>query len=198
MLLVFIAVLGWSAFRPHDYLTWSLEVAPALIGLVVVMITYGSFRLTNLLYFFLLLHAIVLMVGGHYTYSEVPAFDWLRDNFGLARNHYDRVGHFMQGFVPALVAREILIRKSVLRPGAWLYFLVVCVCLAISAFYEFIEWWVAAVSGTQAEAFLATQGDVWDTQWDMFLAFLGANAALITLSRYHDRKIRAMNTRLLS
>ena len=154
-----------------------------MIGLVILAFTYNSFRLTNLLYVLILLHAIVLMIGGHYTYAEVPAFNWLRDTFHLDRNYYDRVGHFMQGFVPALIAREILIRKSVLKTGPWMYFLVVCVCMAISAFYEFIEWWVALATGTAAEAFLGTQGDPWDTQWDMFMAFIGANAALVSLSR---------------
>jgi len=197
MLFIFFAVLGWSAIRPHDYLTWFLEVSPAIIGLAVLAATYWRFRLTNMLYFFILLHAIVLVVGGHYTYAEVPAFSWLRDYFGLDRNYYDRVGHFMQGFVPALIAREILIRKSVLKTGPWMHFLVVCVCLALSAFYEFIEWWVALAAGASSEAFLGTQGDPWDTQWDMFLAFVGANIALIIFSQYHDRKLRAFRSRLL-
>ena len=191
LLAIFFVVLAWSGVGPHDYYTWFLELAPALIGLAILAFTYNSFRLTNLLYVLILVHAVVLMIGGHYTYAEVPAFNWLRDTFHLARNHYDRVGHFLQGFVPALIAREILIRKSVLKTGPWMYFLVVCVCLAISAFYEFIEWWVAVLTGTAAEAFLATQGDVWDTQWDMFLAFIGANAALVSLSRFHDKKLKS-------
>jgi putative membrane protein len=190
LLAIFFLILAWSAVRPHDYFTWFLEVAPALIGLAIVALTYNSFRLTNLLYALILAHAIVLMVGGHYTYAEVPVFNWLRDTFHLARNHYDRVGHFMQGFVPAMIARELLVRKSVVKRGPWLYFLVVCVCLAISAFYEFIEWWVAVWTGSAADAFLGTQGDPWDTQWDMFMAFVGANAALLALSRLHDRKLR--------
>lgn len=190
LLAIFFLVLVWSAVRPHDYFTWFLEVAPALIGLAIIALTYNSFRLTNLLYALILAHAIVLMIGGHYTYAEVPAFNWLRDAFHLARNHYDRVGHFMQGFVPALIARELLIRKSVVKPGPWLYFLVVCVCLSISVTYEFIEWWVALGTGSAADAFLGTQGDPWDTQWDMFMAFVGANTALIALSRFHDKKLQ--------
>ncbi len=189
LLAIFFLVFAWSGVRPHDYFTWLLEVAPALLGLAVLAFTYNSLRLTNLLYVLILAHAIVLMIGGHYTYAEVPLFNWLRDNFHLDRNYYDRVGHFMQGFVPALIAREVLIRKSVLKTGPWMYFLVVCVCLAISVFYEFIEWWVAVGTGTAAEAFLGTQGDPWDTQWDMFMAFIGANAALLALSRLHDTKL---------
>ncbi len=189
LLVIFLLVLAWSGVRPHDYFTWFLEVAPALIGLAVLAFTYSSFRLTNLLYVLILAHAIVLMIGGHYTYAEVPAFNWLRDSYHLDRNYYDRVGHFMQGFVPALIAREILIRKSVLKTGPWMYFLVVCICMSISVFYEFIEWWVAVATGTAAEAFLGTQGDPWDTQWDMFMAFIGANAALLALSRPHDKKL---------
>jgi putative membrane protein len=192
LLVIFSLVLTWSGIKPHDYFTWFLEVAPALIGLAILAFTYNRFRLTNLLYALILLHAIVLMIGGHSTYAEVPAFNWLRDTFHLDRNYYDRVGHFMQGFVPALIAREILIRKSVLKTGPWMHFLVVCVCLALSAFYEFIEWWVAVLSGTAAEAFLGTQGDPWDTQWDMFIAFVGANAALLTLSRVHDKNLGAI------
>lgn len=191
LLFVFFLVLAWSGVGSHDYFTWSLEVAPALIGLAVLAYMYNSFRLTNLLYVLILAHAVVLMIGGHYTYAEVPAFNWLRDSFHLDRNYYDRVGHFMQGFVPALVAREILIRKSVLKPGPWMYFLVVCICMSISEFYEFIEWWVAVGTGTAADAFLGTQGDPWDTQWDMFMAFVGANAALLALSRLHDKKLRS-------
>lgn len=190
LLAIFFLVLAWSGYQPHDYVIWFLEVSPALIGLAILAFTYNSFRLTDMLYVLILVHSIVLMIGGHTTYAEVPAFNWLKDAYGLDRNYYDRVGHFVQGFVPALIAREILIRKSVLKPGPWLYFIVVCVCLAISAFYEFIEWWVAVGTGSAAEAFLATQGDVWDTQWDMFLAFVGANAALLTLSRLHDRQLR--------
>lgn len=188
-LLVFSAVLVWSAIRPADYFTWFLEVAPAIIGLLVLLATRRSFPLTRLVYVLILVHCIILMVGGHYTYAEVPLFDWIRDAFGLARNNYDKVGHFAQGFVPAMIAREILIRKQVVRGRAWLAFLVVCFCLAFSAFYELIEWFVAVLSGGSAEAFLGTQGYVWDTQSDMAVALAGAVVALLLLGRVHDRQL---------
>ena len=179
-------VFVWSAVRPHDYFTWLLEVAPAILAFVVLAATYQRFRFTQLVYSLCALHAIILMVGGHYTYAEVPLFNWIRDTFGLARNHYDRVGHFAQGFVPAMVTREILLRTSPLGPGRWLTTLVIAVCLAISALYELIEWGVAEATGTAAEAFLGTQGDVWDTQKDMALCLVGALAALLSLTRIHD------------
>ena len=183
------AVFVWSAVRPHDYFTWLLEVAPAILAFVVLAATYQRFRFTQLVYSLCALHAIILMVGGHYTYAEVPLFNWIRDTFGLARNHYDRVGHFAQGFVPAMVTREILLRTSPLGPGKWLTTLVIAVCLAISALYELIEWGVAEATGTAAEAFLGTQGDVWDTQKDMALCLVGALAALLSLTRIHDRAL---------
>lgn len=182
-------VLLWSGTQPKDRLTWFMEVAPALIALPVLAVTYQRFRLTDLLYTLIALHAVVLMVGGHYTYAEVPLGDWAREAFGFERNHYDRVGHFLQGFVPALVAREVLLRLHVLKPGAWAFFLVTCIALAISAFYELIEWWAALVSAEAAEAFLGTQGDHWDTQWDMFLALAGAVIAQLALGRWQDRQI---------
>lgn len=183
------AVLLWSGIAPKDRFTWFLEVAPVLIALPILLFSRVRFPLTALAYLAIALHAVILMVGGHYTYAEMPLFNWLRDSFDLARNHYDRVGHVAQGFFPAIVAREILIRRSPLRPGAWLFFLVTCFCLAFSAFYEMIEWWVAISSGDDAVAFLATQGDVWDTQWDMFLALLGAISAQLLLSKPHDRQL---------
>jgi putative membrane protein len=189
-LLVFFSVFIWSAINPHDYVTWFLEVLPAVIGFILVLCTYKQFRLTDMLYWLILLHAIILMIGGHYTYAEVPLFNLIRDKFELSRNHYDKVGHFAQGFIPAIIAREILIRTSPLKQGKWLFFIVVCVCLAISAVYELIEWWVAVVSGTAADAFLGTQGYVWDTQSDMALALLGALTALILLGKYHDRQLQ--------
>ena len=194
LLLVGVAavVFVWSAVRPHDYFTWLLEVAPAILAFVVLAATYHRFRFTQLVYALCALHAIILMVGGHYTYAEVPLFNWIRDTFGLARNHYDRVGHFAQGFVPAMVTREILLRTSPLRPGKWLTTLVIAVCLAISAVYELIEWGVAEATGTAAEAFLGTQGDVWDTQKDMALCLIGALVALLTLTRTHDRALAAL------
>jgi len=191
-LLVFFSVFIWSAITPHDYFIWFLEVLPAVIGFILVFFTYRQFRLTDMLYWLILLHAIILMIGGHYTYAEVPLFNLIRDKFELSRNHYDKVGHFAQGFIPAIIAREILIRTSPLKPGKWLFFIVVCVCLAISAVYELIEWWVAVVSGTAADAFLGTQGYVWDTQSDMALALLGALTALILLGKYHDRQLQGL------
>lgn len=184
-----LAVLAWSGWEPKDTFTWFLEVAPVLIGLPLLVLTHSRFPLTPLAYALLAIHAAILMVGGHYTYAEMPLFDWLRDALDLSRNHYDRVGHVAQGFIPAIVAREILLRRSPLQAGKWLFFLVSCVCLAISACYEFIEWWVALASGDEAVAFLATQGDVWDTQWDMFLALLGALASQVMLGRWHDRQL---------
>jgi putative membrane protein len=180
-------VFAWSAIQPRDRVTWLLEVLPAIIGLALLALTHARFRFSLLAYGLMWAHAIILLVGGHYTYAEVPLFSWLRDGFDLARNHYDRLGHFAQGFAPAIVAREILVRRSPLRPGKWLFFLVTCVCLAISAFYELIEWWVAVASGDAATAFLGTQGDAWDTQWDMFIALCGALSAQLLLGRYHDR-----------
>jgi putative membrane protein len=185
-----VVVLIWSGFAPRDRFTWFLEVAPVLIILPLLVVTRGRFPLTALAYILIAVHAVILMVGGHYTYAEMPLFNWLRDTLGLARNHYDRVGHLAQGFIPAIVGREILLRRSPLRPGTWLFFLVTCFCLAFSAFYEMIEWWVAVGTGDNAVAFLATQGDVWDTQWDMFLALLGAIAAQLLLSPLHDRQLR--------
>lgn len=186
---IFLAVLIWSGINPKDYLTWSLEVLPAVLGAVLLASTYRSFRLTYLLYVLILLHCIVLIVGGHYTYAEVPLFDGL---FGAQRNNYDKLGHFFQGFVPALIAREILIRKRVVNGKWWLNLFVVSIALAFSAFYELIEWWVALLSGEGAEAFLGTQGYIWDTQSDMALALIGAISALVLLSRYHDRQIESI------
>ena len=196
LLALFSAVFAWSAVKPHDYFTWFLEVFPALIALPILFFSYKKFPLTHLLYSLIFFHAIILMVGGHYTYAEVPLFNWLRDTFHLDRNYYDRVGHVAQGFVPAIIAREILLRKNVVtnveNHGAWLFFLVTCVCLAISAFYEFLEWWVAVASGSDAVAFLATQGDIWDTQWDMFLALIGAVTAQLLLSKVHDQQMQRL------
>jgi putative membrane protein len=189
LLVVGVAALLVSGIAPHDRLTWLLEVAPILIAVPVLVATARRFPLTPLAYRLIFVHALILMLGGHYTYAEVPLGDWVADALGLARNPYDRLGHLAQGFVPAIVIREILIRRSPLRPGKWLTFLVVCVCLAISAAYELVEWWSALLGGENADAFLGTQGDQWDTQWDMFTALVGAIAALALLSRYHDRQI---------
>jgi putative membrane protein len=191
---IFIIVLIWSGIDPKDYFTWFLEVVPALIGFIIVAVTNKKFRLTNLTYALILIHCIILMIGGHYTYAEVPLFDWIRDYFELERNNYDKVGHLAQGFIPAIIAREIFIRKSIINSTAWLNFIVVCFCLAFSAFYELIEWWVAISTGESAEAFLGTQGYVWDTQSDMGLALLGAIIALIFLSKLHDGQLNRIKT----
>jgi putative membrane protein len=193
LLLVLAAVFVWSAIAPHDRFTWYLESAPVMIAVPVLAATYRRFALSELAYVMIALHAVVLLVGAHYTYAEVPLFDDLRAALDLQRNHYDRAGHVAQGFFPAIVAREILIRLSPLQRGRWLFFLVTCVCLAISALYEMIEWWVAVASGSDAVAFLATQGDVWDTQWDMFLALSGALASQWLLSSTHDRSMAKLS-----
>ena len=185
-----LVVLAWSGVRPHDRFTWIMEVFPVLLGLPAVLLTHRRFPLTSLLWVLLAIHACILMLGGKYTYAEVPIGNWVRDTFGLARNHYDRLGHFAQGFVPAILAREILWRRSPLRGSRWLPFVVASICLAFSACYEFLEWWTALISGEGATAFLGTQGDPWDTQWDMFLALVGATTALLTLSAVHERQLR--------
>lgn len=192
IVLVCLVVSRIGAIEPG---TWLLEVAPILIAVPILFATRRTFPLTPLVYRLLFVHALILVLGGHYTYAKVPLGFWMQDALHLARNHYDRVGHFAQGFVPAIVAREILLRGSPLRPGKWLFFLVVCVCLAISASYELIEWLAAILGGSSAESFLGTQGDVWDTQWDMFMALLGALSALLLLSRVHDRQIERLGER---
>jgi putative membrane protein len=191
-LVTYFLVLLWSGINPKDYFTWLLEVFPALIGFTILAATYNKFRLTPLTYILILIHSIILMVGGHYTYAEVPLFNWLRDSFGMARNNYDKIGHLAQGFIPAIIAREILLRKNIVTQKGWLSFIVICICLAISALYELIEWWAALLSGEAAEAFLGTQGYIWDTQSDMAIALLGAILALALLSRVHDKQINDM------
>jgi putative membrane protein len=192
---VFAVVLAWSAVGPHDYLTWWLESTPALVCALVLLLTRRRFPLTPLAYLLLLAHCAILFVGGHYTYAEVPAFDRIRDLLGSERNDYDKLGHFAQGFVPALVAREILVRNRVISGRAWLAFLVTCFALALSALYELIEWGAAVALGSGADDFLGTQGYVWDTQSDMGCALLGALCALSLLSRIHDRQISALAAR---
>ncbi len=191
LLLVGIAAgaLLLSSMHPYDRATWLLEVLPVLIAAPILVATYTRFPLTPLLYRLLLFHALILILGGHYTYARVPIGFWIQDLFDLSRNHYDRLGHLAQGFIPAILAREVLLRRSPLRPGRWLFALVTSVCLAFSAFYELIEWWAAAIGGSEAESFLGTQGDVWDTQWDMFLALIGALSAQLLLARRHDREL---------
>ena len=185
-----LALLAWSGYLPRDRFTWFLEVAPVPIAAAAIATAYPRWRLTALALALVALHAAILMVGGKYTYAEVPPFNWLRDEFGLARNYYDHVGHFAQGFVPALVAREILLRQGVVRRRGWLVLIVTSICLAISAAYELVEWSAAMATGAAADAFLGTQGDPWDTQWDMFTALVGAIVAQLTLSKVHDRLLR--------
>ena len=194
LLLVTSLVLTWSGIRPYDSATWVLEVLPVIIVVPLLIATYRQFPLTPLLYRLIFLHAVILMVGGHHTYARVPIGFWVQDWFDLGRNHYDRLGHLAQGFIPAIAAREILLRTSPLRPGKWLFVLSACVCLAFSAFYEIIEWWTALIAGAGATDFLGTQGDIWDTQWDMFLALTGAVTALLTLSKLHDRALARLGT----
>jgi len=189
---VLIAMLV-SGIAPYDRLTWVLEVAPILIILPILLVSYRHFPLTRLLYWLIALHALILILGGHYTYARVPLGTWMQDVFGFARNHYDRIGHIAQGFIPAIAAREILLRRSPLVRGKWLFFIVTSVCLAVSACYEFIEWWAALLSEEASQAFLGTQGDNWDTQWDMFLAFNGAMVAQLLLARLHDRQLKQLS-----
>ena len=189
---VFLAVLVWSGIAPKDFTTWCLEVFPAVAGAVVLWFTRERFPMTTLIYVLILIHCVILMVGGHYTYAEVPLFDTIAEVFGHERNNYDKVGHLAQGFIPAIVAREVLIRKKVVNGAAWTDLFAFCICLAFSAFYELIEWGVALASGQDAEAFLGSQGYEWDTQSDMGYAALGALIALITLSRFHDRQLERL------
>jgi len=183
--------LVWSLIKPYGYFIWFLEVFPALLGITILALIYKKFKFTNLVYIFVAVHSIILIVGGHYTYAENPLFNWLRDYFGLARNYYDRLGHLAQGFFPAIIIREFLLRKSKLEKGKLLIFIVISIVLAISAFYELLEWW-AAVSFTPGtgNAFLGTQGDIWDSQWDMFLALIGSILSLAIFSKLHDKQLR--------
>lgn len=194
-LLIYIGVLIWSAIEPYDRLTWLLEVMPAIVALALLLLTYRQFPLTPLVYWLILLFAIILMVGGHYTYARVPLFEWLQPVFGWERNNYDKLGHLTQGIVPAMIAREILVRLNVVNGYYWLAFLILCISLAISAFYELIEWWVALISEQAAESFLGTQGYVWDTQSDMGMALLGAIMALLLLGRWHDRQLKQLQAK---
>ncbi len=198
LLLLSIIVAGfliWSAINPQNYGVWFLEIVPGLIGVAILALTYKRFKFSNLVYIFVAIHFIILIIGGHYTYAENPLFNWLRDTFDLSRNYYDRLGHIAQGFFPALIIRELLLRKTKLEQGKWLFFLIVCVALAISASYEFTEWWAAiSLSPETGNAFLATQGDVWDTQWDMFLALVGSITSLLMFSRMHNRQLERIKS----
>jgi putative membrane protein len=189
---IFAAFFIWSGIGPKDYPTWFVEVVPAVVGAGILWFTRQSFPLTRLTYLLILFHCVILIVGGHYTYAEVPLFDWIRDTFGHDRNNYDKVGHFVQGFVPAIIAREITIRKGVFSTAGWRNFFIVSMCLGISAFYELIEWAAALLSVEASESFLGTQGYVWDTQSDMAFAMLGAILALLLLGRLHDRQLRSL------
>ncbi len=188
--LVCLAISRIGAVEPG---TWILEVFPIFLAIPLLVATAKRFPLTPLAYRLLFVHALILMVGGHYTYAKVPLGFWVQDALHLARNHYDRLGHFAQGFVPAIIAREVLLRRSPLQRGKWLFFLVTCVCLAVSASYELIEWLAALLGGSSADAFLGTQGDVWDTQWDMFMALVGAITSLLLLSRVHDLQLERLD-----
>jgi putative membrane protein len=194
LLIVGTIVLLVSAIDPYDRITWWLEVFPIFIGVPILMATYHRFRFTPLAYRLVFIHALILMLGAHYTYARVPLGFWLQQLLDLSRNHYDRLGHFAQGFIPAILAREILLRQTPLVSGKWLFFIVASICLALSACYEFTEWWAALAGGEAADAFLGTQGDVWDTQWDMFLALLGAISAQILLAHQQDRELSRLES----
>ena len=189
---IFFITLIWSGIKPHDYFTWFLEVVPALIGIIILFKTEKSFPLTRLVYILILVHSIILMIGGHYTYAEVPFFNTLKEMFDLSRNNYDKLGHFAQGFVPSMIAREILIRKKLINSKAWENYIIIAICLSFSAFYELIEWLVAISSGESADDFLGTQGDIWDTQTDMALALFGAIIALVSLSKMHNKQLNTL------
>jgi putative membrane protein len=190
---LFIIGLIWSGIQPFDYFTWALEVFPAVLGIFVLVFTFKQFQFTFSTYFFILIHSYILFIGGHYTYAEVPLFDWIKEVFDLSRNNYDKVGHFAQGFIPAMIVREIFVRNNIVTNKKWLNFIVVCICLSFSAVYEFLEWWVALFSGENAEAFLGTQGYVWDTQSDMFYATVGAISMLVLLAKIQDKNISKLN-----
>jgi putative membrane protein len=189
LLALVVVALAVSAIAPTDRLTWWLEALPVLIGAPLLVLTARRFPLTSLLYVLIAFHALVLILGAHYTYAKVPLGDWAREAFGLMRNPYDRLGHLVQGFVPAIIAREILLRKSPLTRGRWLFFIAASICVAFSACFELFEWLIAVIGGGSSEQYLATQGDEWDTQWDMFCALVGAVVAQLTLARTHDRAL---------
>ena len=194
LITLFLIGIIVSGINPHDYFTWFLEVFPAIVGLILLIFTFKKFQFTFLTYSLILVHCYILFIGGHYTYAEVPLFDWIKEICCQTRNNYDKVGHFTQGFVPAIIVRELFIRKSVVKTGGWLSFLTVCTCLSVSVFYEFLEWFVAEASGQSAEAFLGTQGYVWDTQSDMLYAFIGGICAIILLSKIQNKQIQKITT----
>lgn len=193
LIILFLFGLVLSGINPHDYFTWFLEVFPAIIGFIVLGLTFRKFRFTMLTYWMILIHCYILFIGGHYTYAEVPLFDWIKEAFHQSRNNYDKVGHFAQGFIPAFIVRELLLRKQVVLLRSWLSFLTITVCVFISVFYEFLEWFVAEMSGESADSFLGTQGFVWDTQSDMLFATIGAISMIVLLSKMQDKKIKEMD-----
>jgi len=191
--LFFVGLIG-SAINPHDYFTWILEVFPAIIGFVILLLTFRQFSFTYLTYCFILIHCWILFIGGHYTYAQVPLFNWVRDVFHQTRNNYDKLGHFAQGFIPAMIVREVYIRQNIIQKKTWTPFLTVVVCMAISMCYEFLEWFVSVASGSSGDSFLGTQGDVWDTQSDMLFATIGAICMVVFMSKIQDRQINKMKT----
>lgn len=193
LLFVIIVLFIWSAINPYEYFTWFLEISPALVGILILVLTIKRFRFTNLLYSLIFFHCVILIVGGHYTYAEVPLFDWIQETFNHSRNNYDKLGHFAQGFVPAMIVREILIRKAVVKGNKWLNFIIVCIAMAISVTYEFIEWFVSLQTGEGGDSFLGTQGYIWDTQSDMLFATIGAICALILLSHMHNKQLKQLS-----
>lgn len=195
LLALLIALLVWSAINPFEYFTWFLEILPALVGILVVIFTFKKFRFTNLVYILIFFHCVILIVGGHYTYAEVPLFDWIQETFQHSRNNYDKIGHFAQGFVPAMIARELLVRKNVVSGRKWLNFIVVCIAMAISVSYEFIEWGVSLSTGEGGDSFLGTQGYIWDTQSDMLFATFGAILALALLNKVHDKQLHNLESK---
>jgi putative membrane protein len=194
LIVIFFSGLVFSGINPHDYFTWILEIFPAILGFIVLVFTFRQFKFSYLTYVLILLHCYILFVGGHYTYAEVPFFDWIKEVFHQSRNNYDKVGHFAQGFVPAMIIRELFIRLKVVKIGFWLSFLTICVCITISVLYEFLEWFVAIISGQSADSFLGTQGYIWDTQSDMLYAAIGAVCMVVLMPKIQDRQIYKIKT----
>jgi putative membrane protein len=192
LLLLFFAGLIWSGIAPHDYFTWIMEIFPGIIGFLILVFTFKKFRFTYLTYCLILVHCYILFIGGHYTYAEVPLFDWIKEVFNQTRNNYDKVGHFAQGFVPAMIVRELFIRQQIVKNSGWISFLTLCVCMSISVLYEFLEWFVAIITGESADSFLGTQGYIWDTQSDMLYATIGAVCMIVLISKIQDKMIKLM------
>jgi len=193
---IVIIALIISLIKPKDYFTWFLEVIPAIVGWIILILTHKRFEFTRFVYILIVIHSLILIVGGHYTYAEVPLFNWIRDYFDLSRNYYDKVGHFFQGFVPALIVRELFLKLKAINKRGWLFFICISICMFISSFYELIEWFMAVVQGQSAEAFLGLQGDEWDAQSDMLMALIGSTLALIIFSRYQDKKIQSLDIKV--